>query len=164
MYNQKFRYLPFGMVFCILSTLSLMLAACEDNSSQIQTVASNPETGAQFGPGNYSANITFRQVKLFSDPMPDKNLVGNWKLKLGQDHKYQVSLNNSVITSGHYSINNDYLIFQDGQWFNSCVKEGNSSDAVYKWSVKDESLTLTTELENCETRNFVLTASSFVQH
>lgn len=155
---SKINYNYFGMAICLLLTLTL--AACGDNAAKVQP-SSNVSAAAsepQLLSGSYSTRITLRQVNLFGDPQVSNRYAGEWKLELDKNNVYRVSLNNTLVTDGYYQVNGETLTFQDGQWANTCKAGGG----VYKWSVEGESLTLTSEVENCDIRSFLLTTNSFI--
>ena len=84
-------------------------------------------------------------------------LSGKWELTLLEANRIRITKDGELVVEGHYSSTTDRLIITDETGALSCAKEPGKETGTYKWTLKEDKLTLKGIDDKCDGRRFILT-------
>jgi hypothetical protein len=119
-----------------------------------------PTTLASSGgiaPGVYSVTVTMADIPPGFPPEASEILVGTWNTELTEEGTTIVSKNGAVVATGRYTSNKSHFVMSDLEGPLACTDAKGIATGVYEWTLVGNELTLSTVLDRCFGRNFVLT-------
>jgi hypothetical protein len=115
-----------------------------------------------FPTGTYTTTITAADVAKYGLPSPyHELLVGDWEMIFREDGSAEISnITTGQSGQGSFLATQTTLIFGKDSGELACIPPGN---AVYKWSVSGNTLTVTETYDRCWGRYIVFTSHPLVK-
>jgi hypothetical protein len=108
-------------------------------------------------PGSYSVTVTLADIPPEFPPEIGALLVGTWVTDFAPDGTTAVSQNGNVVVTGRYRSGSSYFVMTDLDGPMACRDARGIATGVYAWSIENNELHLTTVLDRCFGRMFILT-------
>ncbi|HEX2914460.1 MAG TPA: hypothetical protein VH186_26910 [Chloroflexia bacterium] len=138
-----------------LFLLTLLLVACgestpvslqgEGTTTLAPAVTSAPATNPALPLGIYSATLKAKDFHPeFTAAAPAiRQYFGNWQLKLKEMSAFELVLNQKVVTSGSYQLNQDQIVFNSNNWPSYYPDTRPVAETVtYGWNFNGQTLQL----------------------
>jgi hypothetical protein len=107
--------------------------------------------------GTYAVTITPVDIPPGFPPEAADILVATWMVEFNEDGSSIVYRNGEEVAINKYTSNKTHLVYRDISGPLACLDAPGIATGVYIWSLENDELTLTTVLDRCFGRNFVLT-------
>lgn len=107
--------------------------------------------------GSYSTTVTLADIPPDFPPEVVEILVGTWVTEFTEDGATVVHKNGELVAFGTYTASKSYLVFRDKGGPLACTDAHGIANGIYAWSFENNELTLSTVLDRCYGRMFVLT-------
>jgi hypothetical protein len=163
--NQKFY-----LILIVLFLSGFILAACgkttpshpvaADAPPSVQAVAQASSAMPALPLGSYRTVLKANNFHPgFGVDAPKlQNYLGLWELKLAEQDRFSLALNNRAVAEGAYQLSSDQIYFNSAAgWPSICGddQEGDSATAVYGWQLKGASLDLSGKDKPCSVKGLV---------
>jgi hypothetical protein len=109
-------------------------------------------------PGTYTTTITEADIPPYFPPEAIAILVGQWQIEFTEAGSSVVTKDGDIVVVGHYTSTPTRVVLTDQQRALSCTDAPGIARAVYKWSLGNDELVLSSVLDRCAGRQVVLTA------
>ena len=107
--------------------------------------------------GSYSVTVTLADIPPDFPPEIGALIVGTWVTEFTSDGTTVVTQNGDVVVVGRYKSGPSNLVMTDLSGPMACRDARGIATGVYSWSLENNQLHLTTVLDRCFGRMFVLT-------
>ena len=107
--------------------------------------------------GVYSTTITLADIPPDFPPEAAEILVGTWTTEFTDSGTMVTSKNGEVVVNGRYTSGKSHLVIRDLSGPLACRDAHGIATGIYAWSLVNGELHLTTVLDRCFGRMFVLT-------
>jgi hypothetical protein len=113
--------------------------------------------------GVYSTTITLADIPAEFPPEAADILVGVWTTEFTEAGTTVIRKNGDVVANGRYTSSKSYLVMRDISGPLACTDARGIANGVYAWSLENGELHLSTVLDRCFGRMFVLTLQPLQQ-
>jgi hypothetical protein len=107
--------------------------------------------------GSYSSTVTLADIPPEFPPEVAEILVGTWTMELTTAGTTIIYKNGDLVANGRYTSGKSHFIMTDIGGPLACTDAAGIATGIYTWSLVNNELHLTTVLDRCFGRNFVLT-------
>jgi hypothetical protein len=107
--------------------------------------------------GVYSTTVTLADIPPEFPPEVADILVGTWTTEFTEEGTTVIKKNGDLVAYGTYTSSKSYLVMRDKGGPLACTDARGIANGVYGWSLDNNELHLSTVLDRCFGRMFVLT-------
>lgn len=157
--NQKFY-----LILIVLFVSGLVLAACGETTKN-HPAAVGPTSSVQSSNdlatlplGSYSTVLKARDFhpEFGADAPALRNYFGLWELKLAEQNRFSLVLNNQALAEGDYQLSPDQIYFNaSASWPSICEDNPETTTAVYSWRLEGTTLALSGKDTACSVKGLV---------